>query len=129
MSGHLSSQEHHDPLGIHHATNPRSSMTHMSGLQGDYHPMVRSMVLLICLCPTATLATGWMWLGGGLLGKSSQTSKGQRAMVGHRVQSKAPAWQALGGGSRMATAVPLGRCPPFTGTVTVSAPFSVPPMT
>lgn len=58
MPGHLSSQQHHDPMGTtipcpRHPSchDPRGSMAHMPGLQGHHHPMPRSMVLPTCLVP------------------------------------------------------------------------------
>lgn len=58
MPGHLSSQQHHDPMGTtipcpRHPSchDPRGSMAHMPGPQGHRHPMPRSVVLPTCLVP------------------------------------------------------------------------------
>lgn len=114
--------------GIHHAMIPGAAWPICQDHRGIITPCPGAWCSPHALCPIATLATGWMWLGEGLLGKTSQTHQGQRAVVGHRVQSGSPAWQALGNGSRVATAAPLCRCPPVTGTAMVGAPSSVPPM-
>lgn len=45
-------------LQLHHATNPRGSMSHMPGLQGHDHHMPRSMVLLTSLVRAGMDVTG-----------------------------------------------------------------------